>query len=74
LFDELGPRRYCAVEGARPDHSWRGKAPIVRIPPGRAIRSSERHQAEKDLALGPKAERATIGEAETNLGISIDQH
>ena len=29
----------------------RGKAPIVRIPPGRVIRSSERHQAEKDQAL-----------------------
>jgi GntR family transcriptional regulator len=49
----------------------RGKAPIVRIPPGRVVRSSERHQAEKDLALRPEAERATVGEAETNLGMSI---
>ena len=49
----------------------RGKAPIVRIPPGRVIRSSERHQAEKDQALRPEDERATVGEAETNLGMSI---
>jgi GntR family transcriptional regulator len=49
----------------------RGKAPVVRIPPGRVIRSSERHQAEKDLAARPEAERATVGEAETNLAMSI---
>ena len=49
----------------------RGKAPIVRIPPGRVIRSSERHQAEKDQALGDEEERAAVGEAETNLGMSI---
>lgn len=36
------------------------------------IRSSERHQVEKDLALRPDAERGSIGEAETNLGMSID--
>ncbi|MFI0796880.1 GntR family transcriptional regulator [Micromonospora rubida] len=51
----------------------RGRAPIVRIPPGRVVRSSERHQAEKDLAIRPASERATVGEAETNLGMSIDQ-
>jgi GntR family transcriptional regulator len=49
----------------------RGRAPIVRIPPGRVVRSSERHQAEKDLARRPEAERATVGEAETNLDMSI---
>jgi len=49
----------------------RGKAPIVRIPPGRVIRSSERHQAEKDQALGDEEERAAVGEAETNLSMSI---
>jgi GntR family transcriptional regulator len=49
----------------------RGKAPIVRIPPNRVVRSSERHQAEKDLAMRPEAERATVGEAETNLNMSI---
>lgn len=51
----------------------RGRAPIVRIPPGRVVRSSERHQAEKDLAIRPEPERAAVGEAETNLGMSIDQ-
>ena len=49
----------------------RGKAPIVRIPPSRVIRSSERHQAEKDLARLPENDRAAVGEAETNLGMSI---
>ncbi|MHA6762012.1 GntR family transcriptional regulator [Streptacidiphilus sp. PAMC 29251] len=49
----------------------RGKAPIVRVPPSRVIRSSERHQAEKDLARLPESDRAAVGEAETNLGMSI---
>jgi GntR family transcriptional regulator len=51
----------------------RGRAPIVRIPPGRVVRSSERHQAEKDLAHRPEAERAAVGEAETNLDMSIEE-
>lgn len=51
--------------------SGRGKAPRVRIQPRRVIRSSERHQIEKDLALRPREERAAIGEAETNLNMSI---
>jgi GntR family transcriptional regulator len=50
----------------------RGKAPIVRIPPSRVIRSSDRHQAEKDLARLPEKDRAAVGEAETNLGMSIN--
>ncbi|WP_329176041.1 GntR family transcriptional regulator [Streptomyces sp. NBC_01477] len=49
----------------------RGRAPVVRIPPGKVVRSSERHQAEKDLARRPASERAGIGEAETNLNMSI---
>jgi GntR family transcriptional regulator len=49
----------------------RGKAPIVRIPAGRVIRSSERHQAEKDQALGDEEERAAVGEAETNLNMAL---
>lgn len=52
--------------------SGRGKAPIVRIPPGKVVRSSDRHQAEKDLAAQPEEERAAVGEAETNLGMSIE--
>ena len=53
--------------------SGRGKAPTVRIAPRKVIRSSERHQVEKDLAIRPEAERASIGEAETNLKMSISQ-
>jgi GntR family transcriptional regulator len=49
----------------------RGKAPTVRIQPRRVIRSSERHQIEKDLALKPEAERAGFGEAESNLNMPI---
>lgn len=49
----------------------RGKAPIVRIPPARVIRSSERHQAEKDLARRGLKERVQVGEAETNLNMPI---
>ncbi|EGJ76292.1 putative transcriptional regulator, gntr family [Streptomyces sp. Tu6071] len=51
----------------------RGKAPRVRIAPARVIRSSERHQAEKDLARKPERERSAVGEAETNLGMSIQE-
>jgi GntR family transcriptional regulator len=49
----------------------RGKAPTVRIPPRRVVRSSERHQVEKDLALLTEQERAALGEAETNLNMAI---
>lgn len=49
----------------------RGRPPVVRIPPGRVVRSSERHQAEKDLVSRPEAERAAVGEAEISLGRSI---
>src|SRR2546423_11472823 len=41
-------------------------------PPKKLVRSSERHQVEKDLALLSEAERAGLGEAETNLNMSID--
>lgn len=51
----------------------RGKAPTVRIAPRKVIRSSERHQVEKDLAIKAESERASIGEAETNLSMSINQ-
>jgi GntR family transcriptional regulator len=53
--------------------SRRGR--IVRIPPRRAIRSSDRHQLEKDRAILPMPERGAIGEAETNFDMPIaDQH
>lgn len=44
----------------------------VRFPPRRVTRSSDRHQEEKDRALLSEAERKQIGEAETNLGMSIN--
>ncbi|MBX7264772.1 GntR family transcriptional regulator [Micromonospora sp. Llam7] len=49
----------------------RGKAPTVRVQTQRVVRSSERHQIEKDLAIKSESERAKIGEAETNLAMSI---
>ncbi|MET8041247.1 GntR family transcriptional regulator [Micromonospora sp. NPDC005215] len=49
----------------------RGKAPRVRVPVRKVVRSSDRHQVEKDLAIRPESERAVIGEAETNLNMSI---
>ena len=45
---------------------------IVRVPPRRAVRDSNRHQLEKDNAILPEAERKKLGEAETNLKMSID--
>jgi GntR family transcriptional regulator len=45
---------------------------IVRIPPRRAVRDSERHQLEKDNAILPEEERRKLGEAETNLAMSIN--
>lgn len=44
---------------------------IVRVPPRRAVRSSDRHQEEKDRAMLPAHERKEVGEAETNFGMSI---
>ena len=44
---------------------------IVRVPPRRAVRDSERHQLEKDNAILPEEERGKLGEAETNLAMSI---
>ncbi|MFD4755721.1 GntR family transcriptional regulator [Streptomyces sp. NPDC058426] len=51
--------------------SGRGKAPRVREALPRVVRSSERHQEEKDLAARPMRERASTGEAETTMGMSI---
>jgi len=78
---EMADRWSCSLNSARGAiallraqgliTSGRGKAPVVRTPPRRAIRSSERHQAEKDLALRPERERAETGEAETNHAMSI---
>lgn len=50
----------------------RGKPLTVRTPLRRAVRSSERHQAEKDLVLKAEAERALIGTSEIETGVSIE--
>jgi GntR family transcriptional regulator len=78
---EISERWKCSMNSARGAvallkaqgliTAGRGKAPIVRIPPRKVIRSSERHQVEKDLAIRPEAERAAIGEAETNLNMAV---
>ncbi|MFU8853918.1 GntR family transcriptional regulator [Micromonospora sp. SL1-18] len=80
---ELAERWSCSVGSARAAiallkaqgliSSGRGKAPVVRVPPRKVIRSSERHQVEKDLAARPEAERAVVGEAETNLNMQISE-
>ena len=80
-LNELSDQWSCSLNSARGAvallrtqgliTAGRGKAPSVRIPPRRAVRSSERHQVEKDLALRPEAERAALGEAETNHAMSI---
>ena len=80
---ELCQRWSCSMNSARSAvallkaqgliTAGRGKPPTVRITPRKVIRSSERHQVEKDLAIRPEAERASIGEAETNLNMSISQ-
>lgn len=49
----------------------RGKPLTVRLPHRRAVRSSERHQAEKDLVLKPESERSLIGTSEIETGVSI---
>lgn len=52
----------------------RGKAPIVRVrvPARQVLRSSKRHQAEKDLVLASEDERRAVGTAETEMKVSID--
>lgn len=51
----------------------RGRAPVVRARPVRVVRSSDRHQAEKDLALTPPERRGRTGAAETDMGIPLDR-
>jgi GntR family transcriptional regulator len=80
---ELCERWSCSMNSARGAvallkaqgliSAGRGKAPTVRVAARKVIRSSERHQVEKDLAIKSESERAAIGEAETNLGMSINQ-
>jgi GntR family transcriptional regulator len=62
--------RTLEQEGLVSVRARRGR--IVRVPPRRAVRDSERHQIEKDNAILPEDARGKLGEAETNLAMSID--
>ncbi|GAA2778104.1 GntR family transcriptional regulator [Saccharopolyspora taberi] len=50
----------------------RGKAPVVRARPRQVVRSSNRHQDEKDRVLTGEDERGRNGVAENDLGVPID--
>lgn len=50
----------------------RGKSPVVRIPPRQVVRSSTRHQQEKDMALRSEPERARVGTAEVESRVPIE--
>lgn len=50
----------------------RGKTATVRAPLPRAVRSSTRHQEEKDLVHASEDERRATGLAETDLGTKLD--
>jgi GntR family transcriptional regulator len=54
-------------------HGGRGKALTVKVPPRRVVRSSDRHQAEKNLVHAAYEERRCIGEAELNSGTPLEQ-
>jgi GntR family transcriptional regulator len=51
----------------------RGRAPEVRTPPRQVERSSDRHQAEKDLVQQPEEIRAAQGLTESDLGTTFDK-
>lgn len=52
--------------------SGRGKPARVRHRPPRVVRSSERHQVEKDLVLASERDRSTLGQAELDMSTKID--
>lgn len=62
--------RVLEQEGLLTVRPRRGR--IVRVPPQRAVRDSERHQLEKDNAILSEEKRGKLGEAETNLDMSIN--
>ncbi|WP_263250428.1 GntR family transcriptional regulator [Saccharopolyspora rosea] len=79
---ELADRWGCSLSSARSAISLlkqqglitggRGKAPVVRTQPRQVVRSSDRHQAEKDLVLASEDERRQNGVAENDLGVPLD--
>jgi len=82
-IEELCEQWHCSANPAREAiallkqqgliSTGQGKPPVVRAPLRRIVRSSDRHQAEKDLALAPEGERQAIGVAETDMGASLDE-
>lgn len=81
---ELATEYRCSVASARAAVSLlkqqglvtggRGKAPTVRSKPRRVERSSDRHQAEKDLVRQPEHIRREHGLAEDDMNSTFDQH
>lgn len=79
---ELADRWGCSLSSARSAISLlkqqglitggRGKAPVVRTQPRQVVRSSNRHQVEKDLVLATEDERGQNGVAENDLGVPLD--
>jgi GntR family transcriptional regulator len=82
-LQELTRQWSCSINSARAAvtllkqqgllHGGRGKALTVKVPPRRVVRSSERHQVEKNLVLAAYEERRGIGEAELNSGTPLEQ-
>lgn len=82
-LNELTEQWFCSMTSARHAitllkqqgliEGGRGKAPVVRRPPTRVVRSNTRHQDEKDRVRLSEEERRTHGEAEDDLGTSLDQ-
>ena len=82
-LQELAKRWNCSISVARDAINLlkqqglitggRGKAPVVRTPVRRIVRSSDRHQEEKDLVRAPERERRDQGAAETDLGVPLEQ-
>ncbi|KAA5836069.1 GntR family transcriptional regulator [Saccharopolyspora hirsuta] len=79
---ELAAQWGCSLNSARSAISLlkqqglitggRGKAPVVRTQPRQVVRSSNRHQVEKDLVLAGEDERGQNGVAENDLGVPLD--
>jgi GntR family transcriptional regulator len=53
--------------------SGRGKPPVVRTQPRQVVRSSDRHQVEKDLVLAQEHVRRRSGTAEIESKVSISE-
>lgn len=82
-IDELVARWGCSANPVREAvgllkqqgliNTRQGRASTVREPLRRIVRSSERHQAEKDLVLASELERRATGVAETDMGAMLDE-